>query len=409
LGFDLRIWNRGSKNECPLWHGHVLLLLTGVSLFLPSLAFSRATPEVLQSLGSGFGKFTPFTLGVAGFSIIFILAVLVVWEILHAEKGQREKIDIGWQYFGEMAGLKRLTSQETDLLRRIVETGGVSSADMVFDSSFIYEDAVESFLKIHGPKLDKDESQYALMRGLRVKLGYAQLPSEIPISSTRQFEEGTPVTIIDDEGHPRKGRISEMKEKQWTVVMESEIPPSIAVGAAVEVAILRSGDGEYTTRLVIAATRLGVRLVYLPHTRILERKQMRNWVRIDVNIPCRVTVMAKPEDWSERSATSSGPSMGMVLEGRLIDLSGGGACARFSSPIPHGHRLSLNFDLPGTSLRGIQTEVMRMTSVIRSSREDFEHNLKFMEMETAAQEKIVRYVFEKQRIDSQMRGPIKID
>lgn len=378
-------------------------------LSLPGGARAEASPEVLHSLGSGFGQFSMLSLGLCGFGIVCFMGFFVVWEIVRSDKGNREKVDIGWQYFGEMAAQKRLTVQETDLLRRIVETGGVSSADMVFDSSFIYEDAIESFLKINGSKLDKDESQYALMRGLRVKLGYAQLPSEIPISSTRQFEEGMPVTLIDGEGQPRKGRISEVKEKNWMVVMESEIPPTIAVGAAVEVCVLRSGDGEYAANLPISATRLGPRLIFLPHTRTLERKQMRNWVRIDVNIPCRVTVMAKPEDWKEGMPGPTGPSMGMVLEGRLIDLSGGGACARFSSPIPQGHRLSLNFDLPGTSLRGVQTEVMRMTSVIRSSREDFEHNLKFMGMETASQEKVVRYVFEKQRIDSQMRGPIKID
>ena len=41
---------------------------------------------------------------------------------------------------------------------------------------------------------------------------------------------------------------------------------------------------------------------------------------------------------------------------------GGGSCARFTSPIPQGYKLSLNFDLPGTSLRGVRCEVMRMTS-----------------------------------------------
>jgi c-di-GMP-binding flagellar brake protein YcgR len=119
--------------------------------------------------------------------------------------------------------------------------------------------------------------------------------------------------------------------------------------------------------------------------------------------------MAKPEGWINDGPSGPGPGVGMVLEGRMLDLSGGGTCARFGSPIPQGFRLSVNFDLPGQSLRGVQSEVMRMASVIRGNREDFEHNLKFMNMETAAQEKIVRYVFEKQRIDSQMRGPIKID
>ncbi len=376
-----------------------------ILLTFPKKSEAAASLEVMQSLGSGFGKFSTFSLVLCGISLISILAFLVLWEILRTDKGQRQKIDIGWQYFAEMAGQKRLTPQETEMLKRIVESGDISSADMVFDSSFIYEDALDAFIKTNSSKLEKDESQYALMRGLRVKLGYSQLPSEIPLCSTRQFEDGMPVTMVDDEGLPRKGRLAEVKEKHWAVLMDEEIPPTIMVSAMIHVAILRSGDGEYSTSLKVIATRLGSRLVYFEHTRNMERKQLRNWVRIDVNIPCRVTVMAKPEDWK---VGSGGPTMGMVLEGRLIDLSGGGACARFSSPIPQGHRLSLNFDLPGTSLRGVQTEVMRMTSVIRSSREDFEHNLKFKTMETTAQEKIVRYVFEKQRIDSQMRGPIKI-
>ena len=376
------------------------------AFFLPGDAFAEASLEVMQGLGSGFGKISPLGLAIAGFSLVAIMAVLVIFEIVRSDSKQREKIDIGWQYFGEMAAQKRLTAQETDILRRIVEEGGVSSADMVFDSSFIYEDALEAFLKTNRKQLDKEETQYALLRGLRMKMGYSHLPPEVPISSTRQLEEGMPVTLIDGEGTARKGRIQDVREKAWTVVLEDEIPPTVAIGAAVDLSLLRSGDGEYAVMLPDIATRLGPRLNFLPHTRTLERKQLRNWVRIDVNIPCRVTVMARPDIWNKEMG---GPSVGMVLEGRMLDLSGGGTCARFTSPIPQGYRLSVNFDLPGSPLRGVQSEVMRMVSVLKGNREDFEHNLKFMTMETIAQEKVVRYVFEKQRIDSQMRGPIKID
>jgi hypothetical protein len=376
------------------------------ALLAPGAARGEASLEVIRSLGSGFGRFSVTGFILLGVFLVLLMGGLVLLEILRAGKGQREKIDIGWQYFAEVAVHKRLTAQEVDILKRIVEDGGVSSADMVFDSSFVYEEALESFLKINGRQLDKDETQYALLRGLRLKLGYSHLPPEIPLSGTRQMEEGMVANLVDDEGLVRKGRIQEVREKAWAISLDAEIPPSVAVGGAVELSLLRPGDGEYVVKLPVLATRLGQRMVYLPHTRQLERKQLRNWVRIDVNIPCRVTVMARNEGWE---AAQGGPSVGMVLEGRLLDLSGGGTCARFSSPIPQGYKLSLNFDLPGTSLRGVRCEVMRMVSSVKANREDFEHNLKFTEMETAFQEKIVRYVFEKQRIDSQMRGPIKIE
>ena len=371
-------------------------------LFAPGEARAEASLEVMRALGSGFGRFSVMGFVLFGAFLVILMGALVALEILRAGKGQREKIDIGWQYFAEMAGQKRLTQQEVEILKRIVEEGGVSSADMVFDSSFVYEEALEAFLKANARQMDKEETQYALLRGLRLKLGYSHLPPEIPLSSTRQLEEGMTASLTDDEGTVRKGRILEVREKTWAVTLEAEIPPSVAVGGAVYLSLLRPGDGEYAVKLPVVATRLGQRAVYLPHTRDLDRKQLRNWVRIDVNIPCRVTVMSRPEGWEP---PQGGPAVGMVLEGRLLDLSGGGTCARFSSPIPQGCKLSLNFDLPGTSLRGVRCEVMRMTSVLKANREDFEHNLKFTEMETAFQEKIVRYVFEKQRIDSQMRGP----
>ena len=392
-----------SAADRPIRHGPWAPLAL---VFLAGEAQARASEEVLRALGSGFGRISPLGLILCGLGVIVILGILVVMEIVRTDTRQREKIDVGWQYFTEMAGQKRLIPQEIELLKRIVECGGISSADMVFDSSFIYEDSLEAFMKANAGKLEKDETLYPQLRGLRVKLGYAQLPAEIPISSTRQFEEGMPVTLADGD-EPRRGRVLEVGEKIWVVALEGEIPPSIAPGGAVEVSVLRAGDGEYATRITVAGTRLSTQTVFLKHTRALERKQMRNWVRIDVNIPCRVTVISKPE--IPLDGGHPGPPMGMVLEGRLLDLSGGGACARFPSPIPQGHKLSLNFDLPGTSLRGMQSEVMRLTAVQKNGREDYEHNLKFLTMETAFQEKIVRYVFEKQRLDSQMRGPIRAE
>lgn len=368
-------------------------------------ASAGASLEVMRSLGGGFGRISPLGLALFGVFVISVMALLVVMEILRSDNRQREKVDIGWHYFTEMATAKRLNAAEIDILKRIVEAAELGSADMVFESSYIYEDSLEPFLNANAGRLEKDGHMYALLRGLRVKLGYAHLPTEIPIVSTRQLEEGMPLSLSDGEGGMTlKGRVSEVGERAWSAVLDEDIPPTVASGAAVDATMLRSNDGEYATRLTVAGTRLGNRTVHFRHTRALERKQMRSWVRIDVNIPCRVTVMSKPEiPHPPPEGHVQGPSVGMVLEGRLLDLSGGGACARFSSPIPQGHRLSLNFDLPGSSLRGVEAEVMRMVTVARAGREDFEHNLKFQSMETAFQEKIVRYVFEKQRLDSSLR------
>src|SRR4051794_574269 len=94
----------------------------------PGAARAEASLEVIRSLGSGFGRFSVTGFILFGAFLVALMGGLVLLEILRADKGQREKIDIGWQYFAEMAGHKRLTSQEVEILKRIVEDGGVSSA-----------------------------------------------------------------------------------------------------------------------------------------------------------------------------------------------------------------------------------------------------------------------------------------
>jgi hypothetical protein len=235
---------------------------------------------------------------------------------------------------------------------------------------------------------------------LRFKLGFAQLPPEMPLSSTRHFEEG--LQAHWHLGDRRLlGVVQNVSERNWQVAVAEEFPGEIAPNQTLEIGILRPGDAEYRVQASLTALRTGSRTLVLAHTRSLERKQLRNWVRVEVNLPCRITVISGPE--------KPGPGdkllpAGLVVEGRMVDLSGGGSCARLPSPLPKGHRIHLNFDLPGGSFRGVRAEVMRMAAVAKHGREDYEHHLKFVDLETTQQERIVRYVFEKQRLDAQSRG-----
>ena len=73
-----------------------------------------------------------------------------------------------------------------------------------------------------------------------------------------------------------------------------------------------------------------------------------------------------------------------------------------NSKLIAGSTLSLNFDLPGSSLRGIQADILSIHEA-GNQEKVFVHRLKFNEIETAVQEKVVRFVFEKSRMDSQFR------
>jgi len=373
-------------------------LLLCFPLVLAGQASALETEEILRALGSGFGRYNPFTIAMFGLGIVLVTGLLVLWEIRNSNMKRREAVAIGWQYFEENASAKGLTAQEKEILRKIAEVGIISSADMIFESASIYDECLEDWLGRGSAKLQKDETLWAVLHGIRNKLGYLRLPSEVPLTSTRQFQETHPAIIKVSGEISLKGIIKEVQEKTWLVGCDDLT--SLGGKAEVEVHVLRPGDAEYQVNVPVLGLRHGAGTLQLGHTRQLKRKQLRSWVRIDVNIPCRITILAGPVHEDDENMSLP---VGLILEGRMLDLSGGGSCVRFPTPIPQGHRLSMNFDLPGASLRGIEATVIRMAPSRKNGREDFEHNIKFSVIETTLQEKIVRYIFDKHRLDSQTR------
>ncbi len=357
--------------------------------------------ELLHAMGSGFGRMNPLAVVIAGFLLIGAMGWLVFLEILRSARHHKEEVQIGWRYFEECATQKELSATENSLLKAVVRSGEVMSADMVFDSPYVFEDAVEAFLAEEKDRLARDPALYGVLRSIRFKLGFLQLPAEIPLSSTRQLGDGLAVAWTMS-GTALKGQIQFVSEREWHVAAFDRLPENIRAGVELALALTRPGDAEYGIRTTLVAVRPAHRILVLAHTRNLERKQLRNWVRVEVNLPCRILVVSGPEH--------PGPDdrllpAGLLVEGRLADLSGGGACARLPTSVPKGHKLSLNFDLPGgATFRELRAEVMRVAAVSKPGREDFEHHLKFMGLETAQQESIVRYVFEKQRLGAQDRG-----
>jgi hypothetical protein len=369
-----------------------------ITLAIASTTHAAASLDAFRALGSGFGRYNPIAVIAVGLGIITVIGFFVLLEIRSSNLKRREAIAIGWQYFAETSVIKGLNLAEKELLRRIAEIGLITSADMIFESASIYDESLEEWLKVNATRMHKDETLWAVLHGIRIKLGYARLPSEVPLTSTRQFQEGSPVLLKVSPDTTIKGSIAEVSEKIWLVSCEDI--SALGGSAEVEVNVLRPGDGEYQVRVPVLALRHGAGTLQFGHTREIKRKQLRSWVRIDVNIPCRISIISPPEQADEDEMSLP---IGLVLEGRMLDLSGGGTCVRFPSPIPQGHKLIINFDLPGASLRGVEALVIRMAPSRRNGREDFEHNIKFSGIETALQEKIVRYIFDKHRLDTQTR------
>jgi hypothetical protein len=177
------------------------------------------TEQLLRAFGSGFGKIHPAAAILCGVAIIGTLGLMVGSEILRASRRRREEVQIGWRYFENLATAKHLTPTEKLTLREIVRSGRLSSADLVFESSVIYEEALDAYLSDMAFGKGKDASWFSHLRGLRYRLGYANLPRETPLCSTRQFEDSMSGSIEWMGGHA-KASVERVDERGWSLRLE---------------------------------------------------------------------------------------------------------------------------------------------------------------------------------------------
>ncbi|MFC1584367.1 PilZ domain-containing protein [Fibrobacterota bacterium] len=373
----------------------IILLVSGLAISLP------ADDSVYDNIRKAFPSASPILIILLGSLAIFILGFFVAWEILKSDKQRREKIELSWQNFGELVSKRGLTPKETKLLKNIVEAGKQLQADTIFNSPTVYEESLDAYLNTLEKKDSSELMPYDLLSRLRKKLNYSRLPVETHLTSTKQLNPGMPVTIGNRKSDMSiKATIKEIDERVWSLEGKDLPIGQINQNQSLPVWFIRPGDAEYRLKIRVKEIRDGS--IVLEHTHDLQRKQLRNWVRVDVNIPCKATLVKKTGGKDESPDKDDLPN-GTVLEGRIMDISGGGICLRLSSGLSSGSTLSLNFDLPGSSLKNILSEVINYDALKKNDANVFIHRLKFCEIETATQEKIVRFVFEKNRMDSQFR------
>jgi c-di-GMP-binding flagellar brake protein YcgR len=236
---------------------------------------------------------------------------------------------------------------------------------------------------------------------MRRKLGYSGVPVEIHFTSTKQLQTGIAVSISKDkDGKAAKAAIVTVNEQYWTIKGEESVLSKIKAGDSLHVWFIRRRDAEYSLRTEVMKNLKDQ--IVLKHTLNLKRKQLRNWVRVMVNIPCEATFVGRDEDESA-DLPDNEIAEGTTIYGRIMDISGGGMSLRLKTPLQAGSRLLLNFELPGYSIKNIQVGVIGSEAIEGIDAKSFLHRIKFQDIETSMQEKIVRFVFEKQKEDTRFR------
>ncbi len=376
-------------------HRHILRFLITILAFW---GYCPAEKSIYVTISEAFPSASPVVIILIGVAIILIVGSLVLWEILKSEKKQKERQELSWQNFSESCKAKTLSTYETDLLRKMIIAGKLDKADIVFQAPAVYEKCLDAFIKKSEIK-KKPDIPWDWLTRLRDKLGYSRLPVETHLTSTRQLHIGQKLNVkLQNTQDNLPSQIADLSEALWVL----ELPPGVIlqVGDIIFIWFIRGGDAEYSLSTVV--TKYYDNKAVLEHRLKMERKQLRNWVRIDVNLPCRAILTMVPDQ--EDNSETPPLQRGAALEGRIMDISGGGVCLRLDNKIPQNSILSLSFDLPGSSIRGIRADVLGYNQGQGENDNVIVHRLRFKDIETSLQEKIVRFVFEKSRMDSQFRA-----
>jgi c-di-GMP-binding flagellar brake protein YcgR len=372
---------------------HILYKVLVLSLFiLPTVLFA-GVDEFSKSIQKKFSEgLDTQSLILLAVGLILAIAGVVVFELYRSEQKRRIHSRVSWSAFYNRAEVLKLSETEITKLEDMLGFASVRNPEAVFSSPKFYEELIDHYL--HTRREQLSENDLSTLHSIRDKIGYSSLGVEVPLASSRQFSLLERM-LVEMEGKGGRGVIDEINEKVWYISnpFENWVPPE---NTLMTIRFTRRGDAEYTLRTRV----LGVEndRLCLEHVVGLERRQLRKFVRIDVNLPVLIKVVKIA---NQSGSTASGAPI--EYEGRMSDLSAGGTSVRVAFRITAGSVIKIDFDLPGTSFRGVVCKVIRVVEQNRGKELFYQHSLAFDDLDSQMQEKIVQYAHKRQLEELQWR------
>jgi len=181
----------------------------------------------------------------------------------------------------------------------------------------------------------------------------------------------------------RCGSVLANREDMMSVHVDGELP--IGHGR-MRIAFSRQGDGEYKASAGIIGFDVKAEEIQFAHTDELLRQQLRMWVRVPVLIPGKMRRIIGPEGT---------PHASQDFDVTLLDLSGGGAMVSSTQQLDVETRGVLDFMLGDAFLEDVRFVMLRTGKTSRAG--GHVCHLCFENIDVQTQERIMRYVFERQR------------
>ena len=326
-------------------------------------------------------------------AVLLLIVAAVLFEVFRSSKIKQELQDLAMAKFDFNAEKLNLRLSSAAILKKIAQKSGLEDPSSILKFSYVFESSLEKYYE--SEKIESISNDILVqISALRKILGFSPLPRGISITSTRQFSSGDECIMqIKEHNHVTSQvmicQIFNSEERYWTVTRPPEI--SVKPGMWVHMSLTRDGDAEYTFTTQIL--RCSNEELVLAHTNKINRVQQRNWLRVNVDIPVKATLL-------------DASRMGDILSGKIIDLSGGGLGVMLPARLSSNSMILLNFELPGRGqIADFPVKVVRVAAQSDGNSSKTAHSVTFTGERDSVNEKIIQYVFEKHREDlSAMRA-----
>ncbi|HEX2955911.1 MAG TPA: PilZ domain-containing protein [Chitinispirillaceae bacterium] len=336
-------------------------------------------------------------------AFLILIGVLLFFYFKMRLRTHQDKRELSEAMFKEYVKKAELTPDEVLRLKQLASHNNLNDLNIIFESIAIFEICIEQEIELLKRKnlSSKDMADECnVLSNIRKKLGFNYLPYEHPIASTRNIEIGQKVTLLSGTNKSQSFRSLVIMNPEHCLRVQIEHGQegecTFHPGQQVAIAFARQGDGLYAIDTKVESFDRDSLIVELSHTREMKRNQLRQFVRIEINLPVKVRILqAVSED--DKSL------VGKQFEAKMVDISGGGISFLLNKPLVPGQLISINFQLSTASFNGQTGKILKVSLIDIKSTTMYRHHVTFLDIDTPLREKIIKFVFEKQRQLNQWR------
>ncbi|MFP4012624.1 MAG: PilZ domain-containing protein [Chitinispirillaceae bacterium] len=322
--------------------------------------------------------------------------------------GSRRKVikdeeELSAKLFEDSCRRVELNEQETEALKTLLTYEDELKPHIIFESIGIFERCVDAHInhlfeqQLSSEKLLEEE---IILKSLRNKMGFTFLPPEHPLISTRNISVGQKASVFTQDGKiplAQNCTVVLMNETGFTIKAQEDQKHklNLSSGATVLLAFTRQCDGVYSILVKVKdCETIGKPEFY--HTLEFSRNQMRQHIRMEVNLPLRFRVL-------ESAGTDEGRVTAQRQASRVVEIGGGGLSFFHNEALRIGDVLALSVQLPDGMVGGIRAKVLRISFLEGKTTSQYKHHVQFLSIDPREREQIVHFIFEKQRQVNQMR------